>query len=159
METLLGAALEVATDDRAVNLNQPTRGASAATVREGSAVPARWQAFARCVLRRESGGVLDNKASRQDARNASSSASGRWQMLDASGWRDGGAWLVYKRLRAVGFTKPDAHRVRLHLASRPIHTWNGHWQDMAFIQSVLEGGWFHWRNGGPCDQLVPAGGR
>jgi len=154
IETLLAAALEVAADDRQVDLQRPSRSVTA--VREASTVPAKWRAFAECVLRRETGGVLANSQSREDAVNRSgSSASGRWQMLDASGWRSGGAWLVYKRLRSVGVVKTEAHRVRHYLAATPIHRWDGRFQDMAFIQSVLEGGWFHWRNGGPCDGLVP----
>jgi hypothetical protein len=154
IETLLGAAMELAADDRQIDLHQPSR--STSLVREASTVPAKWRAFARCVLKRETGGVLANSQSREDALNRSgSSASGRWQMLDASGWRAGGAWLVFKRLRSVGVSKSEAHRVRQYLAATPIHRWDGGFQDMAFIQSVLEGGWFHWRNGGPCDGLVP----
>ena len=155
IDTLIGAAVELAADnDRTLDLQQPSRGAQSQTVREASTIPARWRAFATCVLRRESGGVLGNKQSREDARNSSSSASGRWQMLDASGWRDGGAWLVFKRLRAVGIPKADAHRVRVYLARTPIYRWDGHFQDMAFIQSVTEGGWAHWR-GATCNGLVP----
>jgi hypothetical protein len=154
IDTLIGAAMELAADDRQVNLQQPSR--SIAAVRDAATVPAHWRAFARCVLKRETGGVLANSQSREDAVNRSgSSASGRWQMLDASGWRTGGAWLVYKRLRHVGIAGDEAHRVRRYLSHTPIHHWDGSFQDMAFIQSVLEGGWFHWRNGGPCDQLVP----
>jgi hypothetical protein len=153
LDTIIGAAVELAHADRQVNLQQPSR--SVAAVRQAATVPARWRAFAQCVLRRESGGALGNWQSRETARNASSSASGRWQMLDASGWRAGGAWLVFKRLRHVGIAGDEAHRVRRYLSHTPIHHWDGAFQDMAFIQSVLEGGWFHWRNGGPCDQLVP----
>jgi hypothetical protein len=153
LDTIIGAAVELAHADRQVNLQQPSR--SVAAVRQAATVPARWRAFAQCVLRRESGGALGNWQSRETARNASSSASGRWQMLDASGWRAGGAWLVFKRLRHVGIAGDEAHRVRRYLSHTPIHHWDGGFQDMAFIQSVLEGGWFHWRNGGPCDQLVP----
>jgi hypothetical protein len=153
IDTLIGAAVELAADDRQIDLERPSR--SGSVTREASTVPVRWKAFAQCVLRRESGGVLGNQQSREQARSGSSSASGRWQMLDASGWRSGGAWLVFKRLRSVGLPKDEAHRVRQYLASTPIHRWDGGFQDMAFIQSVLEGGWFHWRNGGPCDQLVP----
>ena len=152
IDTLIGAAVELAADDRQIDLERPSR--SGSVTREASTVPVRWKAFATCVLRRESGGVLGNKQSREDARNSSSSASGRWQMLDASGWRDGGAWLVFKRLRSVGIPKSDAHRVRLYLARTPIYRWDGHFQDMAFIQSVTEGGWAHWRNGDACDRLA-----
>lgn len=160
LDVLMGAALEVAMDnDRLVDLHRPSRGGYSAPVRAGSRVPDRLRAFAECVLRRETGGVLGNKQSRQDARQSSSSAQGRWQMLDGSGWRAGGSWLVYKRLRSVGVPAVEAHRVRRYLAARPIATWSGHWQDMAFIQSVLEGGWVNWRNGDRCDSLVPVGAR
>jgi len=154
IDTLMHAAVEVAMDsDRTVNLTRPSR--SHSVVREAATVPAKWRAFAECVLRRESGGVLDNWQSREDARSGASSASGRWQMLDASGWRDGGAWLVFKRLRSVGLSRDEAHRVRRYLAATPIYRWDGAFQDMAFIQSVREGGWQNWRNGDRCDGLVP----
>jgi len=154
IDTLIAAAVELAAEDRRIDLDRPAQGSEMA--RQASAVPARWRSFAQCVLRRETGGNLNNPQSRETAQNRSgSSASGRWQMLDASGWRDGGAWLVFKRLRSVGLPKDEAHRVRRYLASTPIHRWDGGFQDMAFVQSVLEGGWFHWRNGDHCDGLVP----
>ena len=155
IETLTGALVEVAANDtdREFAVARPSRSVSA--VRDASQVPNRWRAFASCVLHRESGATLDRRQSGSGARNGSSSASGRWQMLDASGWRSGGAWNVQKRLIRYGVSRPQAADVRQYLAARPIYTWNGLWQDMAAFETLESGGWHHWANGDRCDRLVP----
>lgn len=141
--------------ERSVDMKTPTAGAFAEQIESAARVPKKWRPFARCVLDRESGGTLEQKNSGEGARNPRSSASGRWQMLDGQGWRTGAAWMVQKRLVEFGVPKPHTKEVRLELRSKPIHKWDGHWQDIAFIASVTEGGWFHWRNGGRCDGLRP----
>ena len=155
LDLITGAALEVATNDtdRELSVARPSRSVSA--VRDASAVPHGWRAFASCVLHRESGATLDRRQSGVGARNGSSSASGRWQMLDASGWRSGGAWNVQKRLVRFGAPRSQAADVRQYLAARPISTWNGLWQDMAAFETLESGGWRHWANGDRCDGLVP----
>jgi hypothetical protein len=117
--------------------------------------PQSLRSFASCVVARESGGTLDRRQSGVGARNPESSAQGRWQMLDGSGWREGGSWLAYKRLRWAGLAKAEARKAQRYLASTPIYRWHGLFQDMAFIQSIREGGWRHWANGDRCDTLAP----
>ena len=155
IELLTAAAVEVATDnDRELSVARPSRSVSA--VRLASTVPSRWRAFAECVLHRESGATLDRPQSGVGARNPSSSASGRWQMLDASGWREGGSWNVHKRLVRYGAPRSQAADVRQYLAARPISQWHGLWQDMAAFETLESGGWRHWyAPGSPCNGLVP----
>lgn len=157
IDTLIHAAVEVAIDnDRAVNLQRPSRGTHGSAVREAARFPQSLLAFAQCVAFRESGVTnLENRQSREDAQNGGSSAAGRWQMLDASGWRNGLSWLVFKRIVKFGVPRAEAHRVRTYLRATPIHKVDGFWQDIAFIQSVEEGGWANWRNGDRCDRLAP----
>lgn len=155
LDTLLGAAVETvatADDRRELSVARPSR--SVSVVRDASAVPSRWRAFASCVLARESGATLDRRQSGVGARNSSSSASGRWQMLDASGWRSGGAWNVQKRIVRYGVPRSQAADVRQYLAARPIYTWNGIWQDIAAFETLESGGWRHWANGDRCDGLA-----
>lgn len=155
IETLMGAAVEAATNDtdRELSVARPSRSVSA--VRQASTVPARWRAFAECVLHRESGATLARPQSGSGARNPASSAQGRWQMLDGSGWRSGGAWNVYKRLVRFGAPKAQAHDVRAYLTRTPIARWDGIWQDVAAYEALESGGWRHWANGDRCDGLVP----
>lgn len=155
IELITAAAVEAATDDRDRELSVARPSRSVSAVRDASTVPSRWRAFAECVLHRESGATLDRPQSGVGARNPSSSASGRWQMLDASGWRSGGAWNVQKRLVRYGVPRSQAADVRQYLAARPIHTWNGIWQDVAAFETLESGGWRHWANGDRCDRLVP----
>lgn len=153
IDTLIGAAVEVAADnDRAVNLERPSRGGYSALVREAATVPARWRAFAECVLRRESGGVLHNKQSREDARNGSSTAAGRWQFLQA--WQRGGSFMVRDRLVRFGVPNDQAKRVRVYLGARPIYQWDGFLQDVLFNEVIERGGWRHW-TGHTCNRYVP----
>lgn len=152
METLLGAALEVATDhDRAIVVERPSR--SVSVVREASRVPASMRAFAACVLRRESGATLDRPQSGAGARNPSSSASGRWQFLQSS-WGRSLPYMVADQLVDHGLPRAEARKVRAYLQSLPIHRWPGLYQDMGFIEVVQRGGWAHWR-GASCNGLVP----
>lgn len=154
IDTLIGAAVEVAAaDDRTVDLQRPSRGGYSSPIREAATVPAKWRAFAECVLRRETGGVLHNKQSREDARNGSSSAAGRWQFLSA--WQRGGSFMVRDRLVRFGVPKVQARQVRVYLSSRPIYQWDGFYDDILFNEVIERGGWHHWRNGDRCDGLVP----
>jgi len=155
IETLTGALVEVAANDtdRELSVARPSRSVSG--VRDASRVPHQWRPFAACVLDRESGATLDRRQSGVGARNPSSSASGRWQMLDASGWRSGGAWMVQKRLVRFGAPRSQAKAVRVYLARTPISRWDGLWQDVAAFESLESGGWRHWANGDRCDRLVP----
>lgn len=137
-------------------LTKPSRGTWAGPVRASAAVPSRWRSFAECVLRRESGGVLHNKQSREDARNGSSSAAGRWQFLQA--WQRGGSFMVRDRLIQFGMPNGKAREVRIHLGAKPIYQWDGWYQDILFNEVVERGGWTHWTGGAGCNSLVPSGG-
>lgn len=152
IETLMGAAAEIASNHE-VNLHRPDRGAHKTAVREAATVPPRWRAFAECVLRRESGGVLHNRQSREDARNGSSSASGRWQFLSA--WQHGGSFMVKDRLVRFGMPVEQAKDIRLHLADKPIHRWDGWYQDVLFNEVIHRGGWHHWHGGNGCNGKRP----
>jgi hypothetical protein len=153
IETILSAAVEVATDDRREwAVNRPSR--SVSVVRNASTVPTTFRAFAACVLDRESGGTLDRPQSGAGALNtAGSSAAGRWQYLRA--WRTGLPYMVRDQLRDHGATRKQAKAVRVLLSGLPINQWPGVYQDMGFIETVERGGWFHWRNGDRCDRLAP----
>ena len=153
LDVIMGAALEAVSEPREVALHRPTRGAHAGAVREAATPPPKWAGFARCVLRRESGAVLGNRQSREDARNGSSSAAGRWQFLSA--WQHGGSFMVRDRLVQFGMPKAQAREVRKHLGQRPIYKWDGWWQDVLFNEVVERGGWTHWTGGGGCNRLVP----
>lgn len=153
LDIFLAAAAEAALAPRNINMHAPLDGYYAAAVIEAAQVPDPWIPFAQCVLKRETGAVLHNKQSREDARNKTSTASGRWQMLDSQ-WREGGSWLVFKRLKRTGVDHRAAKKVQARLAETPIASWPGIWQDIAFIQSIKEGGWANWANGGYCDTLA-----
>lgn len=134
-----------------ISVLRPSR--SSSVVRAASTMPVRWRAFATCVLRRESGATLTRPQSGAGARNPRSSAQGRWQMLDASGWRQGGARAVRARLVRFGATTVQAQTVWRHLTSTPIYRWHGIWQDTAAIESLEHGGWRHWAGAG-CNGLA-----
>lgn len=160
LDTIIGAAVEAvaANDDRREwAVARPSRSVSA--IREASTVPARWRAFAECVLRRESGATLDRVQSGAGALNtAGSGAAGRWQLMRP--WNDGGAWNVQKRLVRFGVPKAQAREVRVYLQRTPIHRWHGVWQDMAAFEALESGGWRAWYLAGSrCNALVPAGAR
>lgn len=151
IDTILSAAVEVATDDRQFAVDRPSRGVHSTAMRRAATVPSRWRAFASCVSERESGGSYT-------ARNTSgSSASGRWQLLDRT-WRINGGihYTVSKRLKAVGVPAGVRAVVRDYLHATPIYRWPAPYQDAAFVQIVSEGGWKHWYLAGSrCNGLVP----
>ena len=132
--------------DRRLNIARPSRSARSTVlvVQRAAKVPPHLRVWASCVLARESGGTLERIQSGVGARNPNSSASGRWQMLDGSGWREGGAWMVRDRLIRFGLPRNQAREVRKWLASHPIYTWHGYFQDIAFVESISRGGWRHW---------------
>jgi hypothetical protein len=89
--------------------------------------------------------VLHNKQSREDARNSSSTAAGRWQFLAA--WQHGGSFMVRDRLVKFGVPQSNAKRVRQFLGARPIYEWDGFWQDVLFNEVIDRGGHRHWAGG------------
>lgn len=144
IDTLIHAAVEVATnaDDREWAVQRPSRSVSA--VREASRIPSRWRAFERCVAQRES-------HRNPKARNPRSSAQGTYQFLDRS-WRSGLAFMVAGRLRDNGATKRQAKAVRVWLQSREIARWPATYQTIGFVAVVTAGGSYHWRlAGSPCE--------
>lgn len=142
------------TADNTWRVDRPDRGTHGSVVREAAVIPPKWKPFAKCVAFRESGVTnLDNRQSREDARNSSSSAAGRWQMLRA--WQQGGSFMVRDRLVQFGMPKQDARHVRLTLGDTPIHEWDGWLQDVLFNEAIARGGWRHWSGGKGCNSLVP----
>jgi hypothetical protein len=147
LDTIIGAAVEIvhtADSDREWFASRPDRSISA--VRDASRVPARFEAFARCVLRRESGATLERPQSGAGARNPSSSAAGRWQFM--SPWAHGGPYMVRDRLIRHGATTKQARKVRIWLSAHPINTWPGVYQDTLAFEVMERGGAFHWRGPG-----------
>lgn len=145
IDTLIGAAVEVASNDsdREWAAARPDRSVSA--VRHASTVPARWRAFAQCVLNRESGATLDRPQSGAGALNASNHA-GRWQF--ATDWRRGLPYMVRDRLIRFGASHQQAKAVRVWLSEHPIQQWPGVYQDMGAFEVLDRGGSFHWRLAG-----------
>lgn len=145
IDALIGAAVEVATD---WDVDRPKASEHAQIIEWAARIPARWSRFAHCVSERESGGSYT-------ARNASSSAAGRWQFLDVS-WRINGGlhFMVVKRLKAFGLKPGPAADVRQFLKRTPIDQWPGPYQDTAFLAVIEVGGWHHWR-GVNCNHLAP----
>ena len=132
-----------------INFKKPLKGGLSDVISEASTIPKKWEPFASCVLSRESGATIGNKNSGEGARNPRSSASGRWQFLSA--WQEGLPFMVADQLRDHGMPKKQAKQVRLHLQSKPIAKWDGHFQDAAAIEVLQQGGGFHWRYGDECD--------
>jgi hypothetical protein len=123
-------------------------------------IPAPWRPFTECISERESGyGRTSDTRAAYKAANPTSSAQGRYQFLDASGWRHGGAWNVWKRLIRHGYDKATASRVRNRLMSTPIKEWKPVYQDIAYAETLLSGngkGWRHWHLAGSrCNNLIP----
>lgn len=98
--------------------------------------------WSKCVLKRETGAVLHNKTSRQDAKNKTSSASGRWQFLNA--WQKGLPYMVKERLMDKGMTHTDSKKVRMQLSAKPIREWPGIYQDIGAFEVMERGGFYHW---------------
>ena len=137
------------------HMDQPHKGTHATAVREAAVVPAKWMRFAKCVAYRETGVTnLNNRQSRENALNARSSASGRWQFLDTQ-WRRGGSFMVRDRLIDHGMSKQQAKEVRRTLGDTPIRKWDGWFQDVLFNEVIARGGWTHWSGGKGCNALVP----
>lgn len=133
-----------------INFKKPHKGGFSDAITAASTVPKKWKPFAACVLERESGAELEDKNSGEGARNPRSSASGRWQFLQ-TGWGQGLPFMVADQLKDHGMPKKKAKQVRLHLQSKPIDQWDGHFQDAGAIEVLQQGGWFHWRHGDKCD--------
>lgn len=113
-------------------------------LRRASTFPPSIRGKAACVLSRESGGSLDRRQSGVGARNPGSSAQGRWQFINNK-WQHSLPWHVRDRLVTFGMPKAQANKVRAFLDKRPIYKWNGWWQDIGFIETVVErDGWHHW---------------
>lgn len=147
METLLGAALELAHDhDRELVVERPSR--SVSVVRNASAPPRGWHAFAECVEQRESGGS-------STAVNKSSGAAGLFQLMPA--WRSGAPYIVRERLLQFGATRAQAKAVRIYLSGLGrIEKWPALYQRMVFAEVVEDGLWHHWTlPGSRCQGLVP----
>lgn len=111
--------------------------------------------FSACVVKRESGGTLEDKTSGVRARNreAGSSASGRWQFIDRD-WRRGLSYMVADRLRQFGMPAREARTIRVRLSRKSIDLWPGALQDVGHAEVLERGGWFHWRNHDRCDRLA-----
>lgn len=153
------AAIQAATSSPASSpgeswsIRRPDRGQSRAAraVELARAVPARWLAFARCVLDRESGGTLERPQSGVGALNASG-AAGRWQFMPD--WRWGLPFQVRDRLVQFGMSVHRAAQVRRYLWKlRYIHKWPGVYQDIGWNEAIERGGDWHWgKRGSRCEQ-------
>lgn len=98
--------------------------------------------WSKCILKRETGAVLHNKKSRQDAKSETSSASGRWQFLDA--WQKGLPYMVKDRLMDKGMSHQASQNIRMELSAKPIYQWPGIYQDIGAFEVMERGGFHHW---------------
>jgi muramidase (phage lysozyme) len=90
---------------------------------------------------------LERRQSGVAARNGESSAQGRWQFIN-NDWQHSLPWHVRDRLVQFGMPKAQANKVRRYLDRREIATWHGLWQDIGFIETVMDrDGWHHWSGG------------
>lgn len=140
--------------DEAINYKKPMRGGFTEEISEAMRVPKKWKPFTRCILDRESGANLENTNSGEGAQNPTSSASGRFQFLDNS-WRDGLSHMVAGRLKDNGVPRTEVKGLRVWLETKPIHKWDGVWQQVGYNAVIEAGGWYHWRNGDKCDGRRP----
>ena len=137
---LFSVAMMISTEAPSVH---PARAITAA-----GQIPAAWQPFRDCVVKRESNG-------NPRAQNPISSAQGKYQFLD-NAWRHGAGWNVYKRLRDAGMSRATALPILRELHATPIKRWREAYQDAAFAFAILvPGGWRHWSGGRGCNSLVP----
>ena len=137
-----------------INMEAPHRGPYSKQVCEAATVPREWVPWATCTLRRETGAVLHNKQSREDAN--SRGGKGRWQFLTP--WQRGGPYMIADRLVGFGVPRDTARAVRKQLQQTPIYEWDGHWQDILAISVMKDGGALrHWW--GACDRLAPQRGQ
>lgn len=124
-----------------------SRQARSATVAAASIIPARWRAFATCIVARESHG-------NPRARNPRSSAQGIAQWLDRA-WRPGLAHMVAARLQAYGMPRAQALGLRAWLRGREIATWPLPFQQVGLAAVLEAGGWRHWYLAGSrCNALA-----
>lgn len=124
-----------------------SRQARSATVAAASIIPARWRAFATCIVARESHG-------NPRARNPRSSAQGIAQWLDRS-WRYGLAHDVAVRLHAFGMPWEQALGLRAWLRGHEIATWPLALQQVGLAAVLEAGGWRHWYLAGSrCNGLA-----
>jgi hypothetical protein len=123
----------------------PAPSRAAAATASASIVPGRWQAFARCVERRESHG-------QPGIVNHSSGAAGLFQFMPA--WRHGLPYMVAHRLHEHGMARHDAAAIRRRLASLPINRWPAIYQRIGFAEVIATGGWRHWTGGHGCNGLA-----
>jgi hypothetical protein len=149
--TTTAPAASTAAPDRQWSVHRPTRGDSRGTrvIQRAATFPSSIIPKASCVIRRESGGNIHERQSGVRARNSGSSAQGRWQFIN-NDWQHSLPWHVRDRLVQFGMPKAEANKVRRFLDKRPIYQWNGWWQDIGFIETVVDrNGWKHW-NGHGC---------
>ena len=147
-DTLLAAAVEVATNaDREWSVARPSRSTPSA-IREAIVPPKGWEAFARCVEQRESKGQAG-------VVNASSGAAGLFQFMPA--WRHGAPYIVRERLVQFGMKPKQARQVRVYLSRLGrIEKWPALYQRVAFAEVIEDGEWTHWAlAGSACQRLVP----
>lgn len=147
IDTIIGAAVEVATNDtdREWAVQRPSR--SVSVVREAAVPPRGWEAFAECVEQRESGGS-------PTAVNGSSGAAGLFQLMPA--WRHGAPYVVRERLMQFGVGKRQAKAVRVYLTGLGrIERWPSLYQRIVFAEVIEDGLWIHWTlPGSRCNGLV-----
>lgn len=150
LDVLLAAAVEVAhsPSEREWSVARPSRSAPSA-LRQAVTPPKGWEAFARCVEDRESGG----NAGILNA--GGSGAAGLFQFMPA--WRNGLPYIVRERLVQFGMDKATARKVRVHLSSLGrIEKYPAVYQRIAFAEVLEDGEWEHWAlAGSKCQGLVP----
>lgn len=145
LDTIIGAAVEVASPTADLNVAKP---AQSALMRRAARVPAGWGAFARCVEHRESRGQADNV-------NSSSGAAGLHQWMPA--WRDSLPYVISERLGQFGAPAKVRQAVRTYLFRlHYIHRYPATYQRIAFAEALDDGIWRHWYLAGSrCNGLVP----
>jgi hypothetical protein len=131
-------------DDR-----EPAPSRAAAATAAASVVPGRWQAFARCVERRES--------NNQPHVVNSSGHAGLYQFSRA--WTHSLPYIIARGLKAHGMTARQARSIRISLAGKRIEQYPAIYQRVAFAQVLAEGGraaaMRHWHlSGSPCNALA-----
>lgn len=120
-------------------------------VDKAAELPARQEQYRECVAERESNG-------NPQARNRTSSASGKYQFLQTS-WGHGLPYMVAEQLRDAGAPADLARQVRVELQETPIHKWPEELQDVAFAAVLnANGPWSgakHWTlQGSACGRWI-----
>ncbi|MDO8308594.1 MAG: transglycosylase SLT domain-containing protein [Actinomycetota bacterium] len=138
---------ETTSDAREWSVQRPNRGAYSRLVALASLPPRGWEAFAACVIRRESHGnpsVLNHEGS---------GAAGLVQFMPD--WRHGAPFIVRERLIQFGMPAKVARTVRLYLSKvHYIHKYPEVYQRIAFAEVLEDGEWRHW-SGHTCNGLRP----